>query len=235
MSHFSHALKLGLNALFPNFCISCQNHIQANHALCQYCLDDLDLFDLTQHPNLLLRPDICDAFADSQFDHLIACAWYQAPFKHWLKQLKFNDQQFFKVALQQVINRQLQLARQVNSLWPDVFIVLPLHNQRFLTRGFNQVSQTWLPVLKIHKYPVISALYKQKATKAQSQLSKAKRLKNLHNAFVCQQDLTGKTVAIIDDVMTSGATLNAATAAVKKAGAKQVWAMLTCLTPLGSY
>ncbi|HAU03662.1 MAG TPA: amidophosphoribosyltransferase, partial [Pseudoalteromonas shioyasakiensis] len=128
----------------------------------------------------------------------------------------------------------LQLAHQVNSSWPDLFIVLPLHNQRFLARGFNQVSQTWLPVLKNQQCTVSSALYKQKATKAQSQLSKAKRVKNLHNAFVCQQDLTGKTVAIIDDVMTSGATINAATEAIKHAGAKQVWAMLTCLTGLGN-
>ena len=234
MSHLPHALKLGLDALFPNFCISCQNHIQADQALCQYCLDDLNLFDLTRHPNLLHRPDICDAFPDSNFDHLIACAWYQAPFKLWLKQLKFNDQQFFRVALTQVIDKQLQIARQVNVTWPDLFIVLPLHNQRFLARGFNQVSQTWLPVLKSQQCSVSAALFKQKATKAQSQLSKAKRVKNLQNAFVCQQDLTGKTVAVVDDVMTSGATLNAATEAIKNAGAKQIWAMLTCLTGLGN-
>ena len=44
--------------------------------------------------------------------------------------------------------------------------------------------------------------------------------------------MSGKTVAIVDDIMTTGATLNAATQALKKAGAKQVWAFTTCLTPI---
>ena len=112
---------------------------------------------------------------------------------------------------------------------------MPLHKQRFLTRGFNQVSQTWLPVLQTQNEPIISPLQKLKATKAQSKLSKTNRIKNLKGAFICQQDLSAKTVAIIDDVMTSGATLNAATEVIKEAGAKQVWAMLTCLTPLGAH
>ena len=67
-------------------------------------MDDLALFDLARHPNLLHRPDICDAFPDCHFDHLIACAWYQAPYKQWLILLKFNNQQHYKVALQQTHN-----------------------------------------------------------------------------------------------------------------------------------
>jgi ComF family protein len=235
MSRLTHALKLGLDTLFPNFCIGCNSHINPNHALCSYCLQDLSLFDLERHPNLLHRPDVCDAFPDCQLDHLIACAWYQAPLNQWLKQLKFNDQQYYKIALQQIISQQLAVARKVNIHWPDAFIIMPLHKQRFLTRGFNQVSQTWLPVLQRQNEPIISPLQKLKATKAQSKLSKTNRIKNLKGAFICQQDLSAKTVAIIDDVMTSGATLNAATKVIKEAGAKQVWAMLTCLTPLGAH
>ena len=110
---------------------------------------------------------------------------------------------------------------------------MPLHKRRFLSRGYNQVSQTWLPVLEGLQQDVITPLHKQKSHPATiKKLSKTKRVKNVKNAFVCQQDLTGKSVAIVDDVMTSGATLNAATEALKQAGAKQVWAILTCLTPL---
>lgn len=232
MAGLIQAFKVALDALFPNFCLGCKGHIESNQSLCPHCMDDLALFDLARHPNLLHRPDICDAFPDCHFDHLIACAWYQAPYKQWLIQLKFNNQQHYKVALQQIITKQLQHALAANTHWPDVFIIMPLHKRRFLSRGYNQVSQTWLPVLEGLQQDVITPLYKQKATQPQSKLSKTKRVKNVKNAFVCQQDLTGKSVAIVDDVMTSGATLNAATEALKQAGAKQVWAILTCLTPL---
>ncbi|WP_404342081.1 ComF family protein [Pseudoalteromonas mariniglutinosa] len=221
-----------LNCLFPNFCVACHGLIEAEQGLCQHCLDDLVLFDLIKHHNLLHRPDIVNTFADCRFDHLIACAWYQAPFKHWLKKLKFSDQIHYKKALQQVILKQLTLAHRVNQHWPTEFIIMPLHNQRYLQRGYNQVSQTWLPCLNQLNLPISNALIKNKATQPQSTLSKAKRVKNLKGAFICQQSMHGKTVAIIDDVMTSGATLNAATEALKHAGAKQVWALLTCLTPL---
>ena len=82
MSRLTHALKLGLDTLFPNFCIGCNSHINPNHALCQLLFARPKLIcDLERHPNLLHRPDICDAFPDCQLDHLIACAWYQAPFE----------------------------------------------------------------------------------------------------------------------------------------------------------
>lgn len=77
-----------------------------------------------------------------------------------------------------------------------------------------------------------NVLIRNKNTSAQSQLSKTKRIKNLQQAFSCTTNLEGKTVVIIDDIMTTGATLNAATLSLKEAGAKQVWAFTTCLTPL---
>ncbi|MEH6818178.1 MAG: phosphoribosyltransferase family protein, partial [Pseudoalteromonas distincta] len=80
--------------------------------------------------------------------------------------------------------------------------------------------------------PLNNVLIRNKKTQAQSELSKAKRIKNLKNAFICTEDMGGKTVAIVDDVMTTGATLNAATHALKQAGAKHVWAFTTCLTPI---
>jgi len=170
MAHLTKILKHGLHALFPNFCVTCQTHIKSNYALCEHCLNDLRLFDLSKHANLLHRPDICDAFPDCHFDHLIACAWYEAPMKLWLKQLKFSDKQYYKIALQQVIYLQLQRAKAVNESWPDEFIIMPLHNKRFIKRGYNQVSQTWQPVLKAMNLVVTEPLVKQKATIAQARL-----------------------------------------------------------------
>lgn len=199
--------------------------------LCQCCLDDLPLLDLAEHDNLFYRPDIVEMFPNCSFEKLFACAFYQPPFDLWLKQLKFNNQIHFKKALQQVIKKQLTIFTDKQHLTAAVFIILPLHKSRFLNRGFNQVTQVWQPCLSSFKV-LNNALVRNKNTSAQSQLSKAKRIKNLQQAFSCTANLAGKTVVIIDDIMTTGATLNAATSSLKEAGAKQVWAFTTCLTPL---
>lgn len=220
-----------INWLFPSYCVQCKNAIAAPMGLCIYCLEDLPLFELSKQTNLLSRPDIVEMFPHCEFDKLFACAFYQPPFDLWLKQLKFNNQIHYKKALQQIINEQLVHFFIREAALPDFFIILPLHKSRFLNRGFNQVTQVWLPCLS--KYSVLNnALIRSKKTHAQSKLSKAKRVKNLKNAFICTEDMSGKTVAIVDDVMTTGATLNAATNTLKQAGAKQVWAFVTCLTPI---
>ncbi|GAA59712.1 competence protein F [Pseudoalteromonas sp. BSi20652] len=217
--------------LFPSYCVQCENIINASQGLCDYCLEDLPLFDLSKQTNLLHRPDIVEMFPNCEFEQLFACAFYQPPFEVWLKQLKFNNQIHYKKALQQIIKKQLIQFFNSTPKQPDAFVILPLHKSRFLNRGFNQVSQVWQPCLGNY-VPLSNVLVRNKKTQAQSDLSKAKRIKNLKNAFICKEDMSGKIVAIVDDVMTTGATLNAATSALKQAGAKQVWAFTTCLTPI---
>jgi ComF family protein len=170
-------------------------------------------------------------FPNCEFDKLFACGFYQPPFESWLKQLKFNNQIHYKNALQQVLNKQLQRFFNAENALPDCFIILPLHKSRFLKRGFNQVTQVWQPCLAPFNL-LNDSLQRDKKTAAQSKLTKAKRAKNLKDAFTCTADMSGKTVAIVDDIMTTGATLNAATRALKHAGARQVWAFTTCLTPI---
>ncbi|KPZ64608.1 Ribose-phosphate pyrophosphokinase [Pseudoalteromonas sp. P1-16-1b] len=225
-------MKLSLSDwLFPSYCVLCQSQIHSSMGLCQFCLDDLPLLDLAEHDNLFYRPDIVEMFPNCNFEKLFACAFYQPPFDLWLKQLKFNNQIHYKKALQQVIKKQLSVFMTKHPIAVDAFIILPLHKARFLTRGFNQVTQVWQPCLGSNKV-LNNALLRHKYTSAQSQLSKAKRVKNLQQAFSCKINLEGKTVVIIDDIMTTGATLNAATLSLKEAGAKHVWAFTTCLTPL---
>lgn len=232
MTSLNRLMSKTLDWFFPSFCTQCQTVIRTNQGMCDCCLNDLPLLDLNKHANLLHRPDVVEFFPDCQFDHLIACAWYRAPFDNWLTQLKFNNQIYYKKTLQQIITQQLKCAKASCDQWPELFIILPLHPERFSKRGYNQVAQTWAECLA-SEVLTFDDLKRHKKTQAQSSLSKAKRIKNLQDAFVCHEDLTGKVVAIVDDVMTTGATLNAATVALKKAGAKQVWAFVTCLTPLG--
>lgn len=231
MANISRLSKGLSDWLFPCYCLQCQVQIYEQQGLCEHCLADLPLFDLTTSKNLLYHPDIAELFPDCQFEHLFACAWYRSPFDHWLTQLKFHNQIHYKKALIQVISQQLEIAKNSADEWPDYFVILPLHRQRFFSRGFNQVDQSWRACL-FDEIIGDDLLIKHKATNKQTHLTRAKRVKNVQGAFQCNKDITGDVVAIVDDVMTSGATLNAATEALKQAGAKQVWAFVTCLTPI---
>ena len=189
-------MKLSLGDwLFPSYCVLCQSQIHSSMGLCQFCLNDLPLLDLAEHDNLFYRPDIVEMFPNCSFEKLFACAFYQPPFDLWLKQLKFNNQIHYKKALQQVIKKQLTVFMTKHPIAVDAFIILPLHKARFLTRGFNQVTQVWQPCLASNKV-LNNALLRHKHTSAQSQLSKAKRVKNLQQAFSCKINLEGNTVIL---------------------------------------
>lgn len=225
-----------INWLFPSRCLMCQTLVtQNNEQLCPHCIADLPFIEITAtNINLLYRPDIARLFPVIHFDNLWALAWYHPPFKHWLSKLKFNNKIYLSTALGQIINQRFEAYTQHPEFnWPDIIIILPLHTKRFKQRGFNQVSQTWyqcLPKDKVRE----DILVRQKATQPQSKLTAAKRKLNLATAFNCTNDLRNLRIALIDDVVTTGATANAAALCLKQAGAIHVSLWVTCITPLNS-
>jgi len=164
---------------------------------------------------------------------LLACTWYQDAMKQWLSEFKFTKQSHYQTAINAVIATQLTHFESTSTFSPDVYIILPLHKNRLIDRGFNQVAQTWLNHLP-HTKVSANTLVRTNTTKAQSGLNLKQRKQNVKHAFKVKQNLQGKKVAIIDDVITTGATINAAAKACFTAGAKEIWAYATALTPLHS-
>lgn len=220
------------DALFPSHCHMCHNPLSSNEGICQFCLSDFPFISLEQ-PNLLFQPDIARMFNLPHCHGLMACAWYQGAVKQWLSEFKFTKQSHYQTAINAVIETQLAHFESTSTFSPDVYIILPLHKNRLIHRGFNQVAQTWLSHLP-HTKVSTDALRRINATKAQSGLSLKQRKQNVKRAFEVEQNLKGKKVAIIDDVITTGSTINAAAKACYTAGAEEIWAYATALTPLHS-
>ncbi len=219
--------------LFPPHCLMCEQALASGLALCPYCLNDLPLFAANECYNLLLRPDVKRIIKVTELDGLCALGWYRPPLSHWLSGFKFHNQAIFALAIRQVIEHQLQrMALLPEWEWPQLFCLLPLHRRRFYWRGFNQVQQTWrycLPETLIRD----DILMRKVATRAQTKLSAKARRKNLNNAFEVRADIKGLSVVVVDDVVTTGASLNAAAKALKQAGAEHVFGWATCITPKG--
>jgi ComF family protein len=107
---------------------------------------------------------------------------------------------------------------------PDALIPVPLHKLRLLKRGFNQAYELGAYASRLLNIPLLtSGLGRLRNTKAQSGLTRKQRRRNVRGAFYWHgPGKPGRHVALIDDVMTTGTTVNECARVLKKAGAKQV-------------
>lgn len=118
---------------------------------------------------------------------------------------------------------------------PDALIAVPLHPSRLRRRGYDQALELARPLARALAIPLLQGpLVRGRATTAQSRLDAAQRQRNVRNAFQTQtrpgQPLPGH-VALVDDVMTTGATLRAAAVALRRAGVARVDAWVCARVP----
>ena len=116
-------------------------------------------------------------------------------------------------------------------------IALPLSTERQRERGYNQALEIARVVAARSAVPLLrDGARRVRATPPQAALPWSERAKNVRGAFVCDASLAGLTIAVIDDVMTTGASLAEFAATLKRAGAKRVenWIVARTLPPRAS-
>jgi ComF family protein len=108
----------------------------------------------------------------------------------------------------------------------DVIVPVPLHSRRLRERGYNQSLLLAQELQQAADLPILSGvLYRTRNTVSQTHLDGEQRRQNVAGAFVCTEGVKDKTVLLVDDVCTTGATLEASSMALKTGGAKSVWAL----------
>lgn len=113
----------------------------------------------------------------------------------------------------------------------DLIVPLPLHPLRLRERGFNQALEIARIVARAWQLPLdYRSCERSHHSPPQASLPWKERLRNVRGAFLCRSDLTGRHVAAVDDVMTSGATLNEFARSLKKAGAARVTNLVVART-----
>ena len=122
---------------------------------------------------------------------------------------------------------------------PDCVVPVPLSHSRLAERGFNQAWELARRVARALRVPSLpNALLRAIDTPHQAGLERRARLSNLHGAFTAaaphRHKLAGRHVALVDDVMTTGATVAAAAAALRRAGVARVQVWVLARTPAPS-
>jgi ComF family protein len=106
---------------------------------------------------------------------------------------------------------------------PDLVLPLPLHANRLKERGFNQAAEIGRISARRHRLQFVPDLaVRIRDTAPQADLPLDQRRRNIRGAFACDRDLKDLRIAIVDDVMTSGASLNELAKVLKKQGASEV-------------
>jgi ComF family protein len=116
--------------------------------------------------------------------------------------------------------------------YPDLIIPMPLARRRLAVRGFNQAMELARSVAAEFGLDVATDVCRRVREGApQADLPWKQRAANIRSAFACDYDLQGKTVAVVDDVLTTGATLNELALTLKRHGAREVIGWVAARTP----
>lgn len=112
--------------------------------------------------------------------------------------------------------------------WDDIDLIfpMPLHPRRLFERGFNQSAWLANEISKLAQKPWHhDILIRIKNTKSQNGLSIKGRMRNMRGAFKVKTDIKGKNICIVDDVFTTGSSVNSCAKALKKAGANKIYVL----------
>lgn len=234
LHHWSQHILPRLPAVLPCACALCgaQGGAHGSEALCQGCRTQF--FGALPHrctccalPLTTSSAAICGACIKNlpAFDETIVATDYAAPVDQLVLGLKFGSRLELAPLLAQMLENAVR-HRQLTAL-PQQITAVPLGAQRLTERGFNQALEIARPLSRALGVKMDARLVvRTHETRAQSLLHPDERHKNIRNAFLVAGDaierVQGQHIGVVDDVMTTGETLNELARTLKRFGAARV-------------
>lgn len=208
--------KFLLNLLFPQFCFSCRK--EGNY-LCEDCQSILGILETHQKYSTQNLNDLY--FTIDYQNSLIKNLIQQFKYEPFIKELAKT--------LASLIIEHFQLLDNKPDFFDFVLIPVPLDKKRLKWRGFNQAEELAKELSCFLKIPLLNnALIKTKETLPQVELSEEARKKNIKGVFLVKERelIQNRKIILVDDIFTTGLTMEECAKVLKIAGAKKVWGVV---------
>lgn len=225
-------LKPVLDFIFPPRCLGCKKRGK------WLCVDCVSHFARVQQPvcricgNATAGTVLCSYCYKTplRIDGIRAPHYFEGILRETIHRFKYQHATHLAQPLAEVLVAYLQ----AHLIEFAMLVPVPLHGLRFKQRGYNQSELLATELGAALGVPVVNALIRVKETKSQMNLPAGERKANVRGAFVCQDEsVSGKKVLLIDDVCTTGATLEACSIALRQSKTASVWGLCAARAKLG--
>lgn len=229
----NHFLK---NLIWPATCTSCKEILNDSNALlCPHCMDELILINpLSRCPYCFSdeidgEKKVCEACRKKRgsLDYIAAAFDYHGPAKSLVLSLKYRDRPYLCKSLAAFLFLQFH---ELQWEEPDVITYVPQSFSRFLDRGYNQSELLAKEFSALIKRPFLPLLKKNGSSISQTQLELKDRKRLLSHSFSATkpEDIEDKVLLLLDDVYTTGTTLECCASALQTHHPKRIYALTLC-------
>ncbi len=221
--HLSSALNL--DTLGPCECLLCGDTAAAGLSICNPCQHEL--------PRIIYACPTCAQPLPASYPcpkcqqqpppihRCIAAFHYQGAIRRIIHQLKYHQDLAAAELLGKLMAKSLESHPQ--EALPQCLVPVPLHPKRLRQRGYNQVVEMGRPIAREFGLPLeLGLVHRTRPTESQQTLSAVARRRNVHGAFEAVYKPRYEHIALLDDVMTTGATANELAHCLRKAGVPHI-------------
>ncbi len=239
---FKYLTNILIEFIYPEniSCIICNNPINKSntYSICKSCFNEINFIldgcikcgkPIIYHS--LEKQDIsgCSSCFNKTFyfDKSISCIEYNNTSKKLILDFKYKNKTYMSKYIANIMKEKLE----IENIEFDFILHVPLHKKRLKKRGFNQSKKIAIKLEKLINKPSYDILIRKKYTKPLYNLSKEQRNKVLKNVFEIKNEinLKNKNILLVDDIFTTGATVNEISKILKLEGVNKVY-VITLLT-----
>lgn len=233
MSIFYDIFKSGLDFILPQNCLVCNTEI-SDSMLCNNCLDYIPeakppLCQFCGRP--IKKGNLCRFCKKGvHIDYGRAWMLFIPPVDKIIHHLKYRKKTKLAIFLGRAMASIIKSDHFLKDA--DIIVPVPLFWWKYLRRGYNQAALLSEEISQESGIKIADIMKRTKNTKTQTKLNEEARRKNVLNAFALKtNNVEDKTILLVDDVLTTGVTMNECARVLKQAGAKEVYSCVAAITP----